>query len=232
MASVGDCVESIPWGDGLLPSGDSRFLVLGSDPNGSRLCVWLVFPHVGTLIWCGNSTSRMDIELFDHLSGRMDCFDQLCDEGEGDISSICDSTGVFPQNWLQPRLSNTGLLKVTGVRFGVFEIGLFRAADSVRFGSEPVVSDVTEDGDEIPMTTGYALAGRWLQVLCVAEVCVARGGAYGSSNQSALTHRRVLPEWGDGVYLDCVHSAGISWSPAHDRVTAPFSSSLSPGCVV
>ena len=56
------------------------------------------------------------------------------------------------------------------------------------------------------------------------------GGAYGSSNQRA--HRRVLLERGDGVYLDCVHSAGISWSPASDRVTALFSSSQSPGCIV
>ena len=51
-------------------------------------------------------------------------------------------------------------------------------------------------------------------------------------NQSALAHCCVLPERGDGVYLDCVHSAGISCSPASDQVTAPFSSSLSPGCVV
>ena len=38
-----------------------------------------------------------------------DCFDLLCDEGEGDISSICDSPGLFPQNLLQLRLVNTGL---------------------------------------------------------------------------------------------------------------------------
>ena len=44
-------------------------------------------------------------------------------------------------------------LQVTGVRFDVFDIGLFRAADSVCFGAESVVSDVTGDGDGIPMTT-------------------------------------------------------------------------------
>ena len=41
-------------------------------------------------------------------------------------------------------------------------------------------------------------------------------------------HRRVLPEWGNVVYLDCVHLAGISWSPPGDRVTAPCRFSLSP----
>ena len=35
----------------------------------------------------------------------------------------------------------------------MFDIGLFRAADSVCFGAESVVSDVTGDGDGIPMTT-------------------------------------------------------------------------------
>ena len=32
--------------------------------------------------------------------------------------------------------------------------------------------------------------------------------------------------------LNCVHSAEISWCPASDRVTTPFSFSLSPSCVV
>ena len=31
------------------------------------------------------------------------------------------------------------------------------------------------------------------------------GGVYGSSNQKALLHRRVLPEWGDIAHLGCVH---------------------------
>ena len=53
------------------------------------------------------------------------------------------------------------------------------------------------------------------------EVCVARGGAYGSSNQSAFMHRCVPLERVDGVYLDYVHSAGIIWGPESDRVTTP-----------
>ena len=62
-------------------------------------------------------------------------------------------------------------------------------------GAEPVVSDAMEDGDRIPMTTFAPSWGR-LRVLRVAEVCVSRGGAYGSSNQSVLRHRRVPPERG------------------------------------
>ena len=138
--------------DGLLPARDRRVLVLGSDRSGSRgggggLRLSLM------LVRCGNSTPRMDINLFDHSSDFMDCLGLLCDTGKNDVSSIYDSPGVFHQHWLLTRLSNTGLLAVTGVRFNVFEIGLFRAADSVRFGSELVMSDVTEDGNEIPMTT-------------------------------------------------------------------------------
>ena len=45
------------------------------------------------------------------------------------------------------------LLEVTGVLFDVFDIRLFGADDSVRFDTESVVSDVTGDGDGIPMTT-------------------------------------------------------------------------------
>ena len=52
-----------------------------------------------------------------------------------------------------------GLVVVTGVRFDVFEIGLFRTADSVRFGSVLVMSDVTEDGNTIPMTTAECSRG-------------------------------------------------------------------------
>ena len=88
------------------------------------------------------------------LSDLMDCFDLLCDEGKGDILSYCDSRRVFPQNWLWHRLSNVGLLEVTGVHFDVFDIlRLFRADDSVPFDTESVVSDVTGDENGIPMTT-------------------------------------------------------------------------------
>ena len=95
----------------------------------------------------------MDNGLCDQLSDLMNCFDVLWDEGEEAISSFGDSPGVFPQNWLPSQLSYTGLLEVTGVRFDVIVRSLFRAVKSVCFGAKPVVSDVTEDGDRIPMTT-------------------------------------------------------------------------------
>ena len=200
------------------------------EPGGTLYII--AVPPEGTLFRCEIPALRMDSELFDQFSDLMNCFDLWCDKGVNDISSLCDSPGVFPQNWLPPQLSYTGLLEVTGVHFDVIVRSLFCADKSVHFGAEPVVSDVTEDGDRIPMTTsarswgGDSECSEWLKFI------VARGGAYGSSNQSALMHRHVLPEWGDGVNLDCVHSAGISGSPASDRVTAPCSSSLSPGCVV
>ena len=62
------------------------------------------------------------------------------------------SVQAFHQYCLQPKLSNMEHLQVTGVRFDVFDIGLFSAADSVCFGAASVVSDVTGDGDEIPTT--------------------------------------------------------------------------------
>ena len=76
----------------------------------------------------------------------MNCFDLLWGAGEEAISSFGDSMGVFPQNWLPPHLSYTGLLEITGVRFDVIVRCLFRAAKSVRFGAEPVMLNVTEDG--------------------------------------------------------------------------------------
>ena len=111
----------------------------------------------------------MDNELCDQLSELMNCFDLLWDEGEEAISSFGDSPGVFPQNWLPPQLSYTGLLEVTGVCFDVIVRSLFRAVKSVRFGAEPVVSDGTEDVDRIPMTTsthswgGESGCSEWLQ---------------------------------------------------------------------
>ena len=92
----------------------------------------------------------MDNKLCDQLSDLMDCFDLLCVEGKGDISSYWR---VFPQNWLRHRLSNTRLLEVTGVLFDVFDIRLFCADDSVCLDTESVVSDVTGDGDGMPITT-------------------------------------------------------------------------------
>ena len=115
------------------------------------------------------STLRMDNGLCDQLFDLMNYFDLLCDEGEYAILSIGDSRGVFPQNWLPPQLFYTGLLEVTGPRFDVIVRALFRASKSAHFGAEPVVSDVTEDGDGIPMTTsarswgGESGCSEWLQ---------------------------------------------------------------------
>ena len=138
------------------------------------LCLIGVNPD-GTLVQCGNYAPRMDINLFDHSSGLMDCLDLLCDTGESGVSSIRDSPGVLHQNWLQPRLSNTGLLKVTGIHFDVFDIGLFSEADLVRFGAALVVSDVTGDGDDIPMTTAAHSRGGGSRCCVLAEVSQTGG---------------------------------------------------------
>ena len=39
----------------------------------------------------------------------------------------------------------------------------------------------------------------------MAADSVAVGGAYGSSNERADALRRVLLEWGETVYMSCVH---------------------------
>ena len=138
------------------------------------------------------------------------CFVLLCDEGKCHISSYCDFQRVFPQNWLRRPLSNMGLWEVTGVRFDVFDIGLFRAADSVRFGTESVVSDVTGDGDGIPVTTvarswgGGPRRSGWLNF-------VSQGaGSMAPPIRACLRTGVFFQNGGDTVYLDCVHSAGIS----------------------
>ena len=148
--------------------------------------------------------------MCDQLSDLINCFDLLWDEGEEAISSFGDSPGVFPQNWLPPQLSYTGLLEVTGVRFDVIVRSLFCAVKSVCFGAKPVVSDVTEDGDRIPMTTsthswgGESGCSEWLQLCCRGRGLwlLQLERAYAPSCSSRT---------GDGVYLDCIHSAGTSW---------------------
>ena len=167
--------------DGLLPAGDSRFLTLGSiagGGGGGALCLIGVNPD-GTLVQCGNSAPRMDINLFDHSSGLMDCLDLLCDTGESGVSSIRHSPG----------LSNTGLLKVTGVRFDVFDIGLFSEADSVRFGAALVVSDVTGDGDHIPMATAARSRGDGSRCCVLAEV--SKTGGWCESRLCALSRNQL-----------------------------------------
>ena len=139
-----------------------------------------LFSPDDTLARCWDSDPSININSFDHSSGLMDCIDLLCDAGESVVSSVRDSPVVFHQHCLQPKLSNTELLEVTGVCFDVCDIGLFSAADYVRFVAASVVSDVTGDGDVIPMTTVVRSAGRWLRVFCMVAVCVAGGGACGS----------------------------------------------------
>ena len=103
--------------------------------------------------------------------------------------------------------------------------------DSAWAGSCLMVSDDTGNGDWFPMTTA-ALTGRWLQVLWLADICDARGGACVSSNEHASVHRRAQTERRGGVYQDCVQSAGISGSPAGDRVTASLDSCVLLYCGV
>ena len=57
---------------------------------------------------------------------------------------------------------------------------------------------------------GRSLTDRWLRVLWLAEIREAGGGACGSSNQHASTHCRAQRGRQGDMYLDCVHSAGIS----------------------
>ena len=42
-------------------------------------------------------------------------------------------------------------------------------------------------------------------MLWVAAGSITVGGAYGSSNERVLAHRRVLLEWQEAVYVSCVH---------------------------
>ena len=63
---------------------------------------------------------------------------------------------------------------------------LFRAAESARFGIEPIVSDITEDRDGIPMTTsasswgGESGCSEWLQFMshgaCLCTVVFFQSG--------------------------------------------------------
>ena len=87
----------------------------------------------GTLFRCEMSTQRTDIGLCDQLFDLMNSLDLLWDEGEDATSSVGDSPGVFPQNWLPPHLSYTGLLEVTGFRFDAIVRSSYRAAELVRF---------------------------------------------------------------------------------------------------
>ena len=95
----------------------------------------------------------MESELFDQLFDLMNCFALWCDHFVDIVSSLGDSPGVCPQSWLALLLSYTGLLEDAGFRFDVIVRSLFRVGKSVCLSAERVVSDATEDGDGIPMTT-------------------------------------------------------------------------------
>ena len=110
------------------------------------------------LVIVGISTQRTDIELCNQLFDLINHLDLLWDEGENVILSVDDSPGVFPRNWLPPRISYTGLLEINGVRFDAIVRSLFHAGKSLLFGIELMMSDVTEYGHEISMTT-YARSG-------------------------------------------------------------------------
>ena len=90
----------------------------GNINHTQALCVIDVSPH-NTLVRCGESAPSMDINSFDHSSGLMDGVDLLCDAGESVVSSVWDSPVVFHRHCLQPKLSNTGLLEVTGAYLDV-----------------------------------------------------------------------------------------------------------------
>ena len=67
------------------------------------LCTWNVALE-GTLFRYEFYTQRMDSGLCDQLVDLMIYFDLLWDEGEKVILSVDDFPGVFPQEWLPPRL--------------------------------------------------------------------------------------------------------------------------------
>ena len=69
-------------------------------------------------------------------------------------------------------------------------------------------------------------------MLWLAAIRDAGDGACGSSNQHASAHCRVRPGRLGDMYLDCVHSAGISRSYAGDRVTASLDSLVLLSCGV
>ena len=108
VASGRDCVDLVPREELIFVAG------IGSlwEPGGA-LCT-IGVPPEGTLSWCDISTLMMDKGSCDHLLDLRNWFDLLWDESENAISSVGDSPGVFPQNWLPPYLSNKGLLEATG----------------------------------------------------------------------------------------------------------------------
>ena len=63
----------------------------------------------------------------------------------------------------------------------------------------------------------------------MAADSVAVGGAYGSSNERALAHCRVLLECQENVYVSCVHLVEFTWDHSSDSVTTLCRSWMSAG---
>ena len=183
-------------------------------------------------VLCRDFAPKMDPNLIYRLSDLVNCFELLCGIGGYDVLSMCVPPGLFDRGLLQPALSDMGTLVVAGVRFDVSGAVLLRRGDSVCAGSHLMMSYDTGDGDWFPVatasrsrTSGSRCCG-WLQFVTQG------GGACDSSNQCARAHRRTQPERWGGACQDCVHSAGISGSPAGDWATASVNSRLLLYCVV
>ena len=153
----------------------------------------------GYVLW--DFTSKVDPDWINRSSVIMPQFSLLCSDGSDKVSSCDVPLGLFDRG-----LSDVGILGVAGVHFDVSGGGL------VWTGSRLLVSVDTGNGDQFPRTTtkrsltGGSECCGWLQFL------TRGGGACGSSNRHARAHRRAQPGRRGGMYLDCVHSAGISYS--------------------
>ena len=101
--------------------------------------------------------------------GRCSGSDLLCGIGGHVVSSLCVPPGLSSRDLLRPSLSDTGVLDVAGVRFGVSGASLLCVGDSVQFGPSLMMPDDTGDGDWFPFTTAARLRGGgfgrcgWLQ---------------------------------------------------------------------
>ena len=71
--------------------------------------------------------------LSDQLFDLMNCLDLLRDEVKDD-----GSPELFPQDWLSPHLSYTGLLEAKGLRFDAIVRSLFCAAQEFRYITDNV----------------------------------------------------------------------------------------------
>ena len=168
---------------------------------------------------CRDFAPKVDPDWTNRLSDLMNRFSLLCADGGNEVT--CDVfLGLFNR-----ALSDMGILGIAGVHFDVSGGGLVPA------GSHLLVSVDTGDGDRFPVTTttcsltGDSECCGWLQFMTRGG-----GGVCGSSNWYASMHRQLRRR--GGMYLDCVHSAGIRYSSAGDRVTASPNSLMLLDCRV